>query len=65
MLEMSLAEVCKYFKQAEEKMIRKAGGPHKWDRLSDIKKAERKAAMVEEAVAELGKEAFNGRKRNA
>ena len=59
MLEMSLEEVCEYFKQAEEKMIRKAGGPHKWNRFSDIKKAERKAAMIEEAVTELEKEAFN------
>ena len=40
-------------------MIRKAGGPHKWNRYSDIKKAERKAAMIEEGVTELGKEAFN------
>ena len=40
-------------------MTRKAGGPHKWNRYSDIKKAEKKAAMIEEAVIELGKEAFN------
>ena len=59
MLEMTLEEVREYFKQAEEKMIRKAGGQNKWNRLSDIKKAERKAAMIEEAIAELGKEAFN------
>ena len=58
MLEMTL-EVHEYFKQAEEEMIRKAGGPHKWNRLSEIKKAEKKARMIEEAVAELGKEAFN------
>jgi hypothetical protein len=59
MLEMSIEEVHEYFKKAEEKMIKKAGGPQKWNKLSDIKKAERKAAMIEEAVAKLGKEAFN------
>jgi len=59
MLEMSLEEVSEYFKKAEEKMIRKAGGQNKWKNLSDIKRAERKAAMIEEAVSELGKEAFN------
>jgi len=36
-------------------MIKKAGGANKWNKLSDIKKAERKAKMIEEAVAELGK----------
>ncbi|KAF8808752.1 hypothetical protein BYT27DRAFT_7222765 [Phlegmacium glaucopus] len=59
MLDMSFEEVAEHFKKAEEKMIRKAGGPHKWKNIPDIKKAERKAAMIEEAVAELGKEAFN------
>ena len=59
LLEMSLEEVAEYFKKAELKMIKKAGGPAKWDKLSDIKKAEKKAAMIEDAVAELGKEAFN------
>ena len=59
MLEMTLEEVHEYFKQAEEQMIRKACGLHTWNRLSDIKKAERKARMIEEAVAKLGKEAFN------
>ena len=56
---MSLEEVREYFKKAEEKMIKKAGGPCKWKNLSDIKKAERKATMIEEAVSELGKDAFN------
>ena len=59
MLEMTFEEIRDYFKKAEEKMIRKAGGAKKWNKLSDIKKAERKAKMIEEAVAELGKEAFN------
>ena len=59
MLEMTFKEICDYFKKAEEKMIRKAGGANKWNKLSDIKKAERKAKLIEEAVAELGKEAFN------
>jgi len=40
-------------------MIRKAGGANKWNKLSDITKPERKAKMIEEAVAELGKEEFN------
>jgi hypothetical protein len=59
MLEMTLEEICDYFKKAEEEIIRKAGGANKWNKLSDIKKAERKAKMIEEAVAELGKEEFN------
>jgi hypothetical protein len=59
MLDMSLEEVREYFKKAEDKMIKKAGGQHKWKDLPDVKKAERKAAMIDEAVSELGKEAFN------
>jgi len=59
MLEMTLEETRDYFKKAEEEMIRKAGGANKWNKLSDIKKAERKAKMIEEAIAELGKEEFN------
>ncbi|EDR07528.1 uncharacterized protein LACBIDRAFT_327846 [Laccaria bicolor S238N-H82] len=59
MLEMTLEEVRDDFKKAEEEMIRKAGGVNKWNKLSDIKKAERKAKMIEEAVAELGKEEFD------
>jgi len=59
MLEMSLEKVCEHFKKAEERMIKKVGGKHKWNNLSDIKKAERKAAMIEDVVADLGKEAFN------
>ena len=58
MLGMSVAEVVEYFEKAEAKMIKKAGGKKKWDALSDIKRAEKKAVMLEEAVAELGKEAF-------
>ena len=56
---MTLEEIHDYFKKAEEEMIKKAGGANKWNKLSDIKKAERKAKMIEEAVAELGKEEFN------
>ena len=41
MLEMTLLEIHDYFKKAEEEMIRKAGGSNKWNKLSDIKKAER------------------------
>ena len=52
---MTLEEICDYFKKAEEEMIRKAGGVNKWQKLSDIKKVERKAKMIEEAVAELCK----------
>ena len=59
MLEMSFEDVREYFKKAEEKAIKKAGGLQKWKNLSDIKKAERKAKIVEEAISELGKEAFN------
>jgi hypothetical protein len=59
MLEMTFEKIHDYFKKAEKQMIRKAGGVNKWNKLSDIKKAERKAKMIEEAVAELGKEAFN------
>ena len=46
-LEMSIEEVHEFFKKAEEEMIRKAGGTHKWNKLSDIKKAERSARMIE------------------
>ena len=46
MLDMTLEEVREYFKKAEEKMIKKAGGERKWNDLPDIKKAERKAAMI-------------------
>ena len=59
MLDMSFEEVREYFKNAEEKMIKKAGGQRKWNDLSDVKKAERKAAMIDEAVSELGKKAFD------
>ena len=55
LLDMSFEEISEHFRKAEVNMIKKSGGKAKWDRLSDIKKAERKAAMVEEAVAELGK----------
>ena len=58
-LDMPLEEVIKYFKKAEEKMIKKAGGQLKWMSLPDVKKAERTAAMIEDAVSELGKEVFN------
>ena len=40
-------------------MIKKAGGQLKWMSLPDVKKAERTAAMIEDAVSELGKEVFN------
>ena len=59
LLDMSFEEISEHFRKAEVNMIKKSGGKAKWNRLSDIKKAERKAAMVEEAVAELGKEAFS------
>ncbi|KAF8872932.1 hypothetical protein CPB84DRAFT_1854232 [Gymnopilus junonius] len=58
MLEMSPEEVSDYFRKAEQKMIKKAGGQRKWESLSESKRAERKANMIEEAVAELGREAF-------
>ena len=32
-LEMSIEEVHEFFKKAEEEMIRKAGGTHKWNKL--------------------------------
>ncbi|KAF9476975.1 hypothetical protein BDN70DRAFT_811358 [Pholiota conissans] len=60
MLDMSVADTAKYFRVAEEKMIKKVGGQQKWAALPDFKQAEKKAAMVEEAVAELGREAFEG-----
>jgi hypothetical protein len=40
-------------------MIRKAGGQRKWNDLSEVKKAERNAAVYDEAVSELEKEALN------
>ena len=43
MLEMSLQEIAEHFRKAEE----------------NIKKAEKRAVMLEEAVADLGKEAFD------
>ena len=59
LLDMSFTEITEHFKKAEENMIKKAGGKNKWDNLSDASKTERKAAMLEAAVAELGKEAFS------
>ena len=59
MLEMSLEEIAEHFRNAEENIIRKAGGLHKWEILSDIKKAEKRAVMLEEAVADLEKETFD------
>ncbi len=59
MLEMSLEEIAEHFNRAEEKMIKKAGGLHKWEILSDIKKAEKRAIMLEETVGNLGEEAFD------
>ena len=58
MLDMSLEEVTAYFGKEEADMIKKAGGSQKWNALPDFKKAEKKAVMLENAVAELGKEAF-------
>src|SRR6266498_987399 len=57
--ELKAWAVDQHLRKAEENMIRKAGGLHKWEILSDIKKAEKRAVMLEEAVADLGKEAFD------
>ncbi|KJA18866.1 hypothetical protein HYPSUDRAFT_69639 [Hypholoma sublateritium FD-334 SS-4] len=58
MLDMTILEVQQYFEVEEEKMIKKMGGRSEWNKLSDVKKAERKARMIEEAIATLGKEEF-------
>lgn len=58
MMDMEIGEIVEYFKKAEEKMIKQAGGKKKWDALSEIKKAEKKAAMLDDAISDLGKDTF-------
>lgn len=58
MLGMTFEEIQEHFAEAEIKMIEKAGGVQKWNRLSDPQKAERKVAMLEEVVADMGREIF-------
>lgn len=58
MLEMPMDEIVQLFQKAESDMIKVAGGQQKWAALSDNAQAEERAVMLEEVVAELGKEAF-------
>jgi len=59
MLEMPMDEIVQLFQKAESDMIEVAGGQQKWAALSDNAQAEEQAVMLEEVVAELGKEAFD------
>jgi len=59
MLEMPMDEIVQLFQKAESDMIKAAGGQQKWAALSDNARAEERAVMLEEVVAELGKEAFD------
>ena len=59
MLEMPMDEIVQLFQKAESDMIKVAGGQQKWAALSDNAQAEERAVMLEEVVAELGKEAFD------
>ena len=59
MLEMPMDEIVQLFQKAESDMIKVAGGQQKWAALSDNAQAEEQAVMLEEVVAELGKEAFD------
>jgi len=59
MLEMPMDEIVQLFQKAESDMIKVAGGQQKWAALLDNAQAEERAVMLEEVVAELGKEAFD------
>ena len=58
LLEKTSAEINLIYSQAEEAMIKKAGGPRKWKLLTPDAQAEQKAAMVETVIADLGKDAL-------
>ena len=58
MLEMSLEDINSMLQKSESEMIKNVGGQRKWDILSDVDKAEKRAEMLESTVAELGREAF-------
>src|SRR6266542_4016514 len=58
MLEMSLGDINSMLQKSESEMIKNVGGQQKWDMLSDVDKAEKRAEMLGSTVAELGREAF-------
>jgi hypothetical protein len=51
-------ELLPYFLKANSQMIKDAGGKDKWNGLSENEQSERNAAMLEQLVIKLGKEAF-------
>src|SRR6266571_4378126 len=55
MLEMSLEDINSMLQKSESEMIKNVGGQRKWDILSDVDKAEKRAEMLESTVAELGR----------
>ena len=58
-VEKSNKELLPYFMEARKKMVQAAGGDLKWESLSETAKAEREAAMLEQAVITLGKASFD------
>jgi len=57
-LDKSTEELLPHFLEANDQMIKNAGGKAKWNSLSEDERSEQKATMVEQLVIKLGKEAF-------
>ena len=57
-LDKSTEELLPHFLEANNQMIKNAGGKAKWNSLSENEKSEQKATMLEQLVIKLGKEAF-------
>jgi len=57
-LDKSTEELLPHFLEANDQMIKDAGGKAKWNSFSESKKSEQKATMLEQLVIKLGKEAF-------
>ena len=58
LLEMSIEEINQLYQKAENNMVKAVGGQRKWAALSEDVRAEKRAKMLEEVVAEVGEEAF-------
>jgi hypothetical protein len=57
-LDRSTKELLPRFLEANDQMIKNAGGKDKWNSLSENEKSEQNATMLEQLVIKLGKEAF-------
>jgi hypothetical protein len=57
-LDKSTEELLPHFLEANNQMIKNAGGKAKWNSLLEDEKSEQKATMLEQLVIKLGKEAF-------